>query len=66
MKSLLFLLRAAARNFKNVIPLCDPDDYQQAIDLWSRIFLIDVTNEPASEVRPAIEVKVRLPLAAIA
>lgn len=23
--------------------------YQQAIDLWSRIFLIDVTNEPASE-----------------
>jgi phosphoribosylaminoimidazolecarboxamide formyltransferase / IMP cyclohydrolase len=24
------LLRAAARNFKNVIPLCDPDDYQQA------------------------------------
>ncbi|MBI5246086.1 MAG: bifunctional phosphoribosylaminoimidazolecarboxamide formyltransferase/IMP cyclohydrolase [Elusimicrobia bacterium] len=26
------LLRAAARNFKRVIPLCDPDDYQQAID----------------------------------
>ncbi|MCU1350479.1 MAG: Tetratricopeptide repeat protein [Acidobacteria bacterium] len=24
-------------------------DYQQAIDLWSRIFLIDVTNEIASE-----------------
>lgn len=24
-------------------------DYQQAIDLWSRIFLIDVTNEVASE-----------------
>jgi tetratricopeptide (TPR) repeat protein len=24
-------------------------DYQKAIDLWSRIFLIDVTNEPASE-----------------
>jgi tetratricopeptide (TPR) repeat protein len=24
-------------------------DHQQAIDLWSRIFLIDVTNEPASE-----------------
>jgi tetratricopeptide (TPR) repeat protein len=24
-------------------------DYQQAIDLWSRIFLIDVTNEQASE-----------------
>jgi tetratricopeptide (TPR) repeat protein len=24
-------------------------DYQQAIDLWSRIFLIDVTNEAASE-----------------
>ena len=24
-------------------------DYQQAIDLWSRIFLIDVTNESASE-----------------
>ncbi len=23
------LLRAAARNFKHVIPLCDPDDYQQ-------------------------------------
>ena len=23
--------------------------YQQAIDLWSRIFLIDVTSEPASE-----------------
>ena len=27
----------------------DGGDYQQAIDLWSRIFLIDVTNEPASE-----------------
>lgn len=26
------LLRAAARNFKNVIPLCDPDDYQQCMD----------------------------------
>ncbi len=26
------LLRAAARNFKAVIALCDPDDYQQAID----------------------------------
>ena len=26
------LLRAAARNFKAVIPLCDPDDYQQAVD----------------------------------
>jgi phosphoribosylaminoimidazolecarboxamide formyltransferase/IMP cyclohydrolase len=26
------LLRAAARNFKLVIPLCDPDDYQQAIE----------------------------------
>ncbi|MBI2788741.1 MAG: bifunctional phosphoribosylaminoimidazolecarboxamide formyltransferase/IMP cyclohydrolase [Elusimicrobia bacterium] len=26
------LLRAAARNFKLVIPLCDPDDYQQAVD----------------------------------
>jgi phosphoribosylaminoimidazolecarboxamide formyltransferase/IMP cyclohydrolase len=26
------LLRAAARNFKQVIALCDPDDYQQAID----------------------------------
>src|SRR5207248_9976667 len=24
-------------------------DYQNAIDLWSRIFLIDVTNEQASE-----------------
>jgi hypothetical protein len=24
-------------------------DYQQAIDLWSRIFLIDVTNEQASD-----------------
>lgn len=24
-------------------------DYQQAIDLWSRIFLIDVTNDAASE-----------------
>jgi tetratricopeptide (TPR) repeat protein len=24
-------------------------DYQQAIDLWSRIFLIDVTNDQASE-----------------
>jgi tetratricopeptide (TPR) repeat protein len=24
-------------------------DYQEAIDLWSRIFLIDVTNEQASE-----------------
>lgn len=24
-------------------------EYQQAIDLWSRIFLIDVTNDPASE-----------------
>jgi len=24
-------------------------DYQQAIDLWSRVFLIDVTNEQASE-----------------
>ncbi|HUP49163.1 MAG TPA: tetratricopeptide repeat protein [Thermoanaerobaculia bacterium] len=27
----------------------DGADYQQAIDLWSRIFLIDVTNEAASE-----------------
>jgi tetratricopeptide (TPR) repeat protein len=27
----------------------DGGDYQQAIDLWSRIFLIDVTNEAASE-----------------
>jgi tetratricopeptide (TPR) repeat protein len=27
----------------------DAGDYQQAIDLWSRIFLIDVTNEPASD-----------------
>jgi tetratricopeptide (TPR) repeat protein len=27
----------------------DSSDYQQAIDLWSRIFLIDVTNEMASE-----------------
>lgn len=27
----------------------DSGDYQQAIDLWSRIFLIDVTNEAASE-----------------
>ncbi|MBI3288761.1 MAG: bifunctional phosphoribosylaminoimidazolecarboxamide formyltransferase/IMP cyclohydrolase [Elusimicrobia bacterium] len=26
------LLRAAARNFKHVIPLCDPDDYQQALE----------------------------------
>jgi len=26
------LLRAAARGFKQVIPLCDPDDYQQAVD----------------------------------
>ena len=26
------LLRAAARNFKYVIPLCDPDDYQQALE----------------------------------
>jgi tetratricopeptide (TPR) repeat protein len=26
----------------------DSGDYQQAIDLWSRIFLIDVTNEEAS------------------
>ncbi len=26
------LLRAAARNFKRVIPLCDPDDYQQAVE----------------------------------
>ena len=26
------LLRAAARNFSRVIPLCDPDDYQQAIE----------------------------------
>lgn len=26
------LLRAAARNFRQVIPLCDPDDYQQAIE----------------------------------
>jgi len=24
-------------------------DFQEAIDIWSRIFLIDVTNEPASE-----------------
>ncbi len=28
------LLRAAARNFKNVVPLCDPDDYQQAVDTF--------------------------------
>jgi tetratricopeptide (TPR) repeat protein len=27
----------------------DGGDYQHAIDLWSRIFLIDVTNDPASE-----------------
>lgn len=27
----------------------DIGDFQQAIDLWSRIFLIDVTNEQASE-----------------
>lgn len=27
----------------------DAGDFQQAIDLWSRIFLIDVTNEQASE-----------------
>lgn len=27
----------------------DSGEYQQAIDLWSRIFLIDVTNEQASE-----------------
>jgi len=27
----------------------DSGDYQQAIDVWSRIFLIDVTNEQASE-----------------
>jgi tetratricopeptide (TPR) repeat protein len=27
----------------------DGGDFQQAIDLWSRIFLIDVTNEQASE-----------------
>ncbi len=27
----------------------DSGDFQQAIDLWSRIFLIDVTNEQASE-----------------
>ena len=26
------LLRAAARNFRHVIPLCDPDDYQQAVE----------------------------------
>ena len=27
----------------------EASDYQKAIDLWSRIFLIDVTNEQASE-----------------
>jgi len=27
----------------------DSGDYQQAIDLWSRIFLLDVTNEQASD-----------------
>lgn len=27
----------------------EAQDYQQAIDLWSRIFLIDVTNDQASE-----------------
>ena len=27
----------------------DSGDYQQAIDIWSRVFLIDVTNEQASE-----------------
>jgi tetratricopeptide (TPR) repeat protein len=27
----------------------EAEDYQQAIDLWSRIFLIDVTNDQASE-----------------
>jgi len=27
----------------------DAGDHQQAIDLWSRIFLIDVTNDQASE-----------------
>ncbi|MEK7388862.1 MAG: bifunctional phosphoribosylaminoimidazolecarboxamide formyltransferase/IMP cyclohydrolase [Elusimicrobiota bacterium] len=28
------LLRAAARNFKRVIALCDPDDYQQAVETF--------------------------------
>lgn len=28
------LLRAAARNFKAVVPLCDADDYQQAVDTF--------------------------------
>ena len=28
------LLRAAARNFKAVVPLCDPDDYLQAVDTF--------------------------------
>lgn len=27
------LLRSAAKNFLNVIPLCDPDDYEEAIDM---------------------------------
>ncbi|MBI4370835.1 MAG: bifunctional phosphoribosylaminoimidazolecarboxamide formyltransferase/IMP cyclohydrolase [Elusimicrobia bacterium] len=26
------LLRAAARNFSHVVPLCDPDDYQQVVE----------------------------------
>ncbi|MDX6769197.1 MAG: bifunctional phosphoribosylaminoimidazolecarboxamide formyltransferase/IMP cyclohydrolase [Elusimicrobiota bacterium] len=29
------LLRAAARNFKSVVPLCDPDDYQQAVETFT-------------------------------
>lgn len=34
-------------------------DYQQAIDLWSRIFLIDVTNDEASHRIEAAKVKRR-------
>jgi tetratricopeptide (TPR) repeat protein len=34
-------------------------DYQQAIDLWSRIFLIDVTNDDASHRIEAAKVKRR-------
>ncbi|HEX7705094.1 MAG TPA: tetratricopeptide repeat protein [Thermoanaerobaculia bacterium] len=34
-------------------------DHQQAIDLWSRIFLIDVTNEPASDRIERMKVKRR-------
>ncbi|MBI3551717.1 MAG: bifunctional phosphoribosylaminoimidazolecarboxamide formyltransferase/IMP cyclohydrolase [Elusimicrobia bacterium] len=36
------LLRAAARNFRSVVPLCDPDDYQPAVEALKRFGKLSV------------------------